>query len=74
MYNTFLRRDPFPSRVDVLMPSVATVSAGTGGSIRNQAKKDKASAGHAHPNGSAPLRMDKEIVKAVLASPLVVPW
>jgi hypothetical protein len=47
--------------------------------IRSQAKKPKVDQKQGKDTGARPPqdgreRMDKEIVKAVLASPLIVPW
>ena len=54
-----------------IMPSELTPQSGT---VRAQARKDKAVISTGVAAGQDRSRMDKEVVKAVLASPLTIPW
>lgn len=54
---------------------MTTIAATTKvGSIRAQANKEKATSSTSAPPVTDRSRMNKEVVKAVLASPLTVPW
>ena len=69
-----LRHD---SSTSTTLTIIMSAAPGTVSSIRAQAKKPKvervaSQAGRPPADGRE--RMDKEIVKAVLASPLIVPW